>query len=189
MAVKTSDFGNIVTDHATAAQELNYVCDTLADLLGITSPAPGSASTVLADHSLWQANGAGVWTKLNNTVAQELSTTQQNAAIAMHSMFTMPSANGTYKIVYYCKIITPAAAGSPSSTLGPVTIQYTDAYDSVVVNLTDSNTKSTNNNQTVIQGQYFVSALANSNIGYSIGYAATGIVAMTYSSVVLIEQV
>lgn len=113
----------------------------------------------------------------------------QAAAVASTLLYAVPATQGgIYKISFSLKV---TRAATTSSTLGALTITYTDATDSVaqsVVALAGTQagaaatTNAGNSTTTVLQGQVTVNAKAGTNINFAIAYASTGGTTMQYEA-------
>jgi hypothetical protein len=135
--------------------------------------------------------GLGKITKYNNiaTVSEgvpvEYATvdlTAQVAAIAATTLYT-PTLTGMFRISAYLKVTTPDAT---SSTLGPVTITYTDGSDLVaqsnvmlMANEAGAAVTSNSGNTTAAKliGSMVIYAIAVTPIQYAVAYTSTGTMA------------
>lgn len=115
--------------------------------------------------------------------------TTQSAAITATTIFT-PITSGLFRISVYMKVTTPATTGAGTSTMGPVTLTYTDATDSVaqsnVVPLTGAGGTFTNAGNTTnttgatSTGSLIIWAKTGVPIQYAIGYASNTAAQMQY---------
>jgi len=124
--------------------------------------------------------------------ATPIDLTNQNAAIPSNTViYAVPASGaGFYMVVWYAKVTTAASGGSPSSTLGPLTLSFTDATDSVGLAETltsfvaaggTATSTSGNTNTTLLNGATFpIYCKASTNITYSFGYATAGTTPMQY---------
>ncbi|MGH8897506.1 MAG: hypothetical protein ACRDZ4_10880 [Egibacteraceae bacterium] len=118
--------------------------------------------------------------------------TSQSAAIgggaaATTVLYAVPAAGaGMYRISWYLKVTT---AASVSSTLGALTVAFTDASDSVAQVFTAGGfsqlgsaltTTAFNTTGTALYGSLIVNAKASTNITYGVGYTSAGGTAMVY---------
>jgi hypothetical protein len=122
------------------------------------------------------------------TTAIAVDLTGQTAAIATATLFAVPTNGaGQYRLTWNAKVTTPAGV---SSTLGPLTIVYTDP-DGVVQTITaaaQSNagvvetSDSGNVTTTVLLGlPITLNCKASTNITYAFAYASNAVNAMTYN--------
>ena len=118
--------------------------------------------------------------------------TAQTAAKSATTILT-PSVTGLYRISAYLKVTT---AATTSSTLGGVTITFTDGTDSVAQShvmamATQAGAIATTNtgNATTskLSGSLVIWAKTGVAIQYAIGYASSGGTAMQYEAHLLIE--
>ncbi len=117
--------------------------------------------------------------------------TAQTAAITATTLLT-PAVTGLYRISAYLKVTT---AGSTSSTLGALTITYTDGTDSVaqsqVAGLQTqagavATTNAGNTTASKLLGDLVIYAKTGVAIQYAVGYASSG-TAMQYEIHLAIE--
>lgn len=111
----------------------------------------------------------------------------QAAAKTTTVLYAVPATQGgLYVIKFYLKV---TRAATTSSTLGPLTITFTDSGDSVaqsVVALAGTSagaaatTAANGTTTTILQGQVVVNAKAGTNISYAVGYASAGATTMTW---------
>lgn len=122
--------------------------------------------------------------------------TGQNAAIGSTLLYSVPSTGaGQYRVLWNAKVTTVAGTGS---TLGPVTITYTDpdgvgqtvitpAYDNHSGTIASSDTG--NDTLTLLCGlSLLLNCKASTNINYSIGYASNASGVMHYNLHIRIEK-
>lgn len=127
---------------------------------------------------------------VGNGIAAEyaqVNLTAQNAAIAATTLYTPPGAGtGFYRISAYLKVTT---VDLTSSTLGPLTITYTDGTDSVaqsnVMLMADQTgaaviSNSANTTVSTLSGSMVIWALAAVPIKYAIAYASNVAGTMKY---------
>ena len=116
----------------------------------------------------------------------------QSAAKAATTILT-PSVTGLYRISAYLKVTTPATT---SSTLGGVTITFTDGTDSVaqshVMELAtqagaSATTNTGNATTSKLSGSLTIWAKAGVAIQYAIAYVTSGTTAMQYEAHLAIE--
>ncbi len=113
----------------------------------------------------------------------------KSAAITATTIYAVPaSSGGLYRINWLAKITT---AATTSSTLGGLTITYTENTDSTAASVVAQGINSagaavttlTTNSITstgIMSGILIVSAKASTNIQYAFAYASTGGTAMVY---------
>lgn len=113
----------------------------------------------------------------------------QAAALGSTLLYTVPATQGGLYVVRFFLKVTRAA--TTSSTLGVLTITFTDATDSVaqsvvVLGATQAGVAGTSNagNSTVsvFQGQVTINAKAGTAINYTIGYTSAGATTMQYEA-------
>ena len=128
---------------------------------------------------------------VSNGIPSELATidaTGQNAAIATATLYAVPSSGaGQYLLTWNAKV---TAAAGVSSTLGALTITYTDP-DSVAQTITAAaqisagtiaTTSTGNSTTTVLLGlPMMINAKASTNIQYAMAYASNAANAMQYN--------
>jgi hypothetical protein len=119
----------------------------------------------------------------------------QAAAIVATLLYAVPATQpGLYDVAFALKV---TRAATTSSTLGTLTISYTDATDSVVQTVialggTQAGAAATSNagNSTtsVLQGRVTVNAKAGTNITYAIAYVSSGATTMQYEAHLSVRQ-
>lgn len=132
----------------------------------------------------------------NNGIACEVAAvdlTAQTAAITTATLYTLSAAEERYRLSWSAKITT--AAGT-SSTLGALTIVYTDP-DGVAITLTAAaviaagtvaTTSAANTTGTVLMGiPQYLNCKAGTSITYAFGYASNAAAAMNYNFHILLE--
>ena len=134
----------------------------------VTSAAPGVAGTDLATVSQIPVNYPAV----NGVV----NLTAQSAAITATALVTASVAS-LWRVSYYAKVTT---AASSSSTIGTITIGWTDG-DDFTAQTAVSASSSANTTTTVLQGSVIVEAAAATAITYAMAYASSGGTPMQYS--------
>lgn len=148
-----------------------------------TVPAAPTGSLNVA----WQTDGTGnisAYASASPTVGTA-DLTGQTAAIAATTLFT-PASTGFFRVSLYLKVTTPDGA---SSTLGAVTITYTDGTDSVAQSMAAllgtqagaaATTNTANTTTTKLQGTVDIYALTAVPVQYAIAYASGTPATMTY---------
>jgi pectate lyase-like protein len=151
---------------------------------GVTTISPTAASL---GGKITSYNGVST---VSGGIPAEVATvdlTAQTAAIGTTTLYAVPAA-GQYRLSWNAKITT--AAGT-SSTLGPLTISYTDP-DGVAITTTvpaalnggapTTTGQTTNNTGTVLIGlPLMLNCKAGTNITYSFAYASNAAAAMNYN--------
>jgi hypothetical protein len=116
----------------------------------------------------------------------------QGASIGATTLYAVPaSGQGQYRISWVATITRAASGGSPSCTLGPFQIAYTDADTNVAktqVALAGRTSSTTNNVATAISGAFVCNAKASTNITYTMGYTSAGTTSMQYNLHIRIES-
>lgn len=148
---------------------------------GVTAMASATLSSTITNYN-------GVAT-VGNGIASEVATvdlTAQTAAIGTTTLYTTPAA-GQYQLLWNAKITT--AAGT-SSTLGALTIVYTDP-DGVAITITApafisagtvATTSAANTTSTVLLGApLLLNCKSATVISYAFGYASNAANAMNYN--------
>jgi len=143
---------------------------TVAKIQGVaisnTAPASGNVLTY---------NGTQ-WAPVNDIEYYGLvDLTTQSAAIGTTLIYSTPTAQ-LYNLDFYGKVTT---AATTSSTLGPVSVIFTDP-DGTTVTLTDDST-SANTTSSAVYGSFQFYAKSGTNISYSVAYASSGATAMQYN--------
>lgn len=177
----------------------------LATTPTLVTPILGVATATSLDLSTLTMTSAGIVSKYKNiaTVANGvpstvavINATAQTAAISTATLYAVPAAGvGQYRLSWNAKITT--AAGT-SSTLGALTIVYTDP-DGVAVTLTAAaviaagtvaTTSAANTTGTVLIGiPQLINAKASTNITYAMAYASNAAAAMNYNLHIALESI
>jgi len=117
---------------------------------------------------------------VSNGIPSELATvdlTAQTAAIGTTTLYAVPATGaGMYRISYTAKVTT---AASTSSTLGVLTVGYTDADATTPTIVGATNTGNTTTS--LVQDTVIVYAKASTNITYAMGYITSGATPMAYN--------
>ena len=153
------------------------------------SPASLNATITFSSSVSWFAT---IVSYLPSKVVVDL--TAQTAAIPTTTLYAVPASGaGQYRLSWSAKVTTP---GTTSSTLGALTIVYTDP-DGVVQTITAAaqnnagtiETSDTGNlTTTVMIGlPLLLNCKAGTNITYAFGYASVGATAMQYNLHVRVE--
>ena len=113
--------------------------------------------------------------------------TAQGAAIGTTTLYAVPASwGGLYRVNWYAKVTQSATV---SSTLGGLTIAFTDKTDSVAQSIlcggfrTDgayANSSAGNVTTTTLNGTAVIWAKASTNITYAFAYASSGATPMQY---------
>jgi hypothetical protein len=117
--------------------------------------------------------------------------TAQTAAVGTTTLYAVPAAGaGQYRVSWDAKVTTAATTGSATSTLGALTIVYTDP-DSVVQTITCAaqiaagtiaTTSTGNSTTTVLLGvPLLLNCKASTNITYAMAYASNTANQMAYN--------
>lgn len=117
----------------------------------------------------------------------------QAAAIASTLLYAVPATQGgIYTVRVYLKV---TRAATTSSTLGAVTLLFTDAGDSVSQSVVcplgtsagaAATTAANGTTTTVLQGTVTVNAKAGTNINFTVGYASSGATTMQYEARIVV---
>lgn len=120
-------------------------------------------------------------------VIADVDLTAQAAAVAAVTLFT-PSATGLYKIDFYLKV---TRAATTSSTLGGLTITYTDGTDSVAQSIVaqgqnqagaTGTTNTGNATTSILTGSLNIWAISGTAVKYAIAYTSSGSTTMQYEA-------
>ena len=123
---------------------------------------------------------------VSNGIPSEYATvdlTTQSAIINTTTLYAVPADGaGMYRISYTAKV---TRAATTSSTLGALTIGYTDADATTPAIVSATNTGNTTTS--LIQGVVIVYAKASTNITYAMGYVSSGATTMQYNLHIKVE--
>jgi hypothetical protein len=120
-------------------------------------------------------------------VVGEADLVTQAAAVAATILFT-PVVSGFYKINFYLKV---TRAATTSSTLGSLTITFSDGTDSVAQSIVaqgqnqlgaTGTTVATNTTVAILTGTVDIWAVAGTAVKYAIGYTSSGTTTMQYEA-------
>lgn len=164
-----SDGSGIVRSGATSSWEL-YLISKYKDIATVSNGIPAEIATV--------------------------DLTAQGAAITTTNLNSATLAAGQYRVSWNAKVTTPATTGAATSTLGALTIVYTDP-DAVVQTITAPATiaagtiatsSTGNSTTTVLLGMpLVVNAKASTNITYAMAYVSDAAGEMRYNLHILLE--
>lgn len=121
------------------------------------------------------------------TEVAETNLTAQGAAISATTLFT-PSVTGFYRIDLYLKV---TRAATTSSTLGAVTIGYTDGSDSVAQTIVAglitqagalATTNAGNATSSKLYGSVTIFALAAVAVTFAVAYVSSGATTMQFEA-------
>lgn len=123
--------------------------------------------------------------------------TAQTAAITTTTLYAVPATGGPYRLTWYAKVTTPATTGAATSTLGALTIVFTDP-DNVAQTITCgaqvaagtiATTSTGNTTTTVLLGlPMLLNCKASTNITYAFAYASNTANQMAYSLRIVLER-
>jgi hypothetical protein len=123
-----------------------------------------------------------------------VNATAQTAAIGTTTLYAVPASAGQYRVSWNAKVTT---AATTSSTLGALTIVYTDP-DDVVQTITCgaqtnagaiATTSAGNSTTTVLLGlEMLLNCKASTNITYAFAYASSGATPMAYNVHIVLER-
>lgn len=140
---------------------------------------------------------------VSNGIPAEYATidlTAQGAAIgagatANATLYAVPAAGvGMYRISWYLKV---TRAATSSSTLGALTIKYTDGTDNVAQTITCggntqagayATTNTGNTTTSVLAGVLIVYAASSTNITYGVAYTSSGATSMQFEVHIKVEK-
>lgn len=119
----------------------------------------------------------------------------QGAAVASTLLYNVPATQGgMYKITFYLKV---TRAATTSSTLGALTITFTDATDSVAQSVVAlggtqagvaGTTNAGNSTVSILQGRVSVNAKAGTAINLAIAYVSAGATTMQFEAHLVVQQ-
>src|SRR3990167_3602164 len=160
-------------------------------IIGNVTPAAGSFTTLTTTGK--QTNYNSIAT-VSNGIPAEYATvdlTAQTAAVGTTTLYAVPASGaGQYRVSWNAKVTTPATTGAATSTLGALTIVYTDP-DTVVQTITaiaqrpDTSWATTNTSNTtttfLISLPLTLNCSASTNITYAMAYASDTANQMAYN--------
>lgn len=121
--------------------------------------------------------------------------TAQGAAVASTLLYSVPATQGgLYRIRFYLKV---TRAATTSSTLGALTITFTDATDSVAQSVVAQGstqagvagtTNAGNATTSVLQGTITVNAKAGTAVNLAIAYTSAGATTMQFEAHLVLNQ-
>ena len=123
--------------------------------------------------------------------------TAQAAAVTSSLLYAVPATQTQvvlYRIKFYLKV---TRAATTSSTLGALTITFTDASDSVAQSVVAlggtqtgaaGTTNTGNSTVSVLQGTLTVNAKAGTNINFAIAYTSSGATTMQFEYHLAVAQ-
>lgn len=158
-----SDGSGFISASAVTATELGY-------LSGVTSAIQTQLDT-------------------KPTIVASYTLTGQTASLGATTVYTTPAVDGMYQVCWTATVITAAAT---SSTLGTISIRWTNASDNtnkVTPTLNNYSGSTGNTTATVISGVSTVNAKASTAIQYSMGYASNPANTMTWDVAITIIKI
>jgi len=154
--------------------------------------SPSGVPTVLADAGII-GNYKGIATVSNGVPAEyaAVDLTAQTAAVGTTTLYAVPASGaGQYRLSWNAKVTTPATTGAITSTLGALTIVYTDP-DGVVQTITApasiaagtiATTSTGNTTATVLLGvPLLLNCKLSTNITYAMAYASNTAAEMKFN--------
>lgn len=156
----------------------------------VTTSGSNAATVGKVTGTLTSYNGINTVSNGVPSILATVNLTAQAAAISATTLYT-PAASGFFRISMMIKVTTPASGGTPSSTLGGITIAFKDGTDSVAQSVLVALTNNIgaialsatgNLTTTLLSGHMVVWAASGQAITYAIGYASAGTTAMQYEA-------
>lgn len=186
VGVPDPGLGSVVLQNPVSPQTITGQAFTL------TTSTPLTVGNLIG---VTQTNGIATTGGQMGCVAR-VDLTSQTAAITTTTLYAVPSSGaGEYRLSWNAKVTT---VGSVSSTLGALTIVYTDP-DSVVQTITCAaqisagtiaTTSTGNSTTTVLLGvPMFLNCKASTNITYAMAYASNSANSMNYNLHIGLEAV
>ena len=141
----------------------------------------------------------GISTVSNGVPAEyaQVNLTAQTAAVGTTTLYAVPASAGQYRLSWNAKITTAATTGAATSTLGALTIVYTDP-DGVAITLTSAaaiaagtiaTTSTANTTGTVLIGvPQLLNCKASTNVTYAFAYASNTSNEMVYNLHIVLER-
>jgi hypothetical protein len=167
---------------------------TRLTLQNLTSTNDTFLNLVSIGGSVYSYNSVDTVGNGMSCIRAQVNLTAQSAAVGTTTLYT-PGISNMYCVNIYLKV---TRAATTSSTLGAVTIGFTDPTDSVAQSVTvqlgrtDGNSGSTyigNNTTTVLQGKCIIHAKNGVAITYAIGYTSSGATTMQYKATIRLEEI
>ena len=164
--------------------------------LNNTTPAAPAGST----NVLWQEDVSGnvsAYSPTSASVINKIDLTAQTAAVSATNLVALP-ATARYRISAYLKVTTAATTGAGTSTLGGVTITYSDGTDSISQSVVmqmqtqagaSATTNSGNTTTSVLSGELVIYAATGTAIQYAIAYASNTAAQMVFEAHLAAEQI
>ena len=171
-----------ITAVTLTANDFNFSAPTLSIDYANGQSASTSTKGFLTDTD---------WDTFNDKtgrIGTPVSLTGQTAAIGATTAYTLPAADGYYRVSF---TLTLTTAATSSSQIG-FQCRYTNATDNVVKtspNINDVTRTSGNSKAVAVTYTYFVHAKASTNIQYIANYSSTGATAAVYDLSVVVEKV
>lgn len=183
-------FGNALTNAFPMFKQVGTTIE--ARLADDSGDAPLTASTLGLTGAVTKVNNFNTTSPGVAGIIKKVDSTGLTAAVATSllqlGLGNFP--NGMYRIFWTAKITTAATTGAATSTLGPLTIVYTDP-DGVVVTLTAAaqiaagtiaTTSTANTTGTVLLGiPAIINSKSGTDITYAMGYASNTANQMAYN--------
>lgn len=200
-----------ITGHDNAASQFNLIyagndnkvhlgTNTIVDSGSIVATILSASGTFVANGATGKVSTYNSIATVSNGVPSEYATvdlTAQAAAVGTTTLYAVPASGaGQYRLSWDAKVTTAATTGAATSTLGALTIVYTDP-DGVAVTLTApamiaagtiATTSTGNTTGTVLVGlPLTLNAKASTNITYAFAYASDTANQMAYNLHIKLE--
>ena len=192
----------VLINYLTGSDNLLYGENGTGKITAVTLTANDfnfSAPTLSIDYANGQSASTSTkgfltdtdWDTFNDKtgrIGTPVSLTGQTAAIGATTAYTLPAADGYYRVSF---TLTLTTAATSSSQIG-FQCRYTNATDNVVKtspNINDVTRTAGNSKAVAVTYTYFVHAKASTNIQYIANYSSTGATAAVYDLSVVVEKV
>lgn len=184
-----------ITAGAAGGSPANHAGGSIVLTGGAGTGVAGHTGTLQTNTAFSVYNGINT---VNNGIASEVASvklTAQTAAVGTTTLYAVPAA-GLFRLCWSAKITTAATTGSATSTLGALTIVYTDP-DGVTVTLTCgamttagaiATTSTTNTTAVALIGlPLTLNCAASTNVTYAFSYASNTANQMAYNLNLVLE--
>jgi hypothetical protein len=169
-------------------------------MLGNDFVCPGALQSATITTSGLLTNYKGIATVSNGVPAEyaAVNLTAQTAAITTTTLYAVPASGaGQYRVSWNAKVTTPATTGAGTSTLGALTIVYTDPDGAVqtitapasIAAGTIATTSAGNSTTTVLLGlPLLLNCKLSTNITYAFAYVSDSAAQMQFNLHMVLEK-